>query len=92
MYEKPQYFTSDGLIRLPRNPFREEQSLAQKIAAQSKEKKLAKPEAKTASTAAPRSLRQFILQQRGIKSKPQKGISEEAAKLIALALKDMLRS
>jgi len=76
MYETPQYLTPGGFKRLPKNPYR---------------KKLEELQAKLVDDPAQK---KKLLTGRvlgTIKKRPQLELSDEAAKLIALALKGLLQ-
>jgi len=76
MYEKPQYLTPEGYRRSSKNPFK---------------KKVVKKAAGKAPAGHNSQLTRKMLSARQFQRDAQRGISKEAAKLIAQALKGMLK-
>ncbi|MFP4014419.1 MAG: hypothetical protein ACLFVQ_10065 [Chitinispirillaceae bacterium] len=92
MYEKPQYLTQTGFKRLPRNPFSGSVQECRKETSADSQKNC--NSTKKTKNVFPSTLSEFIIEQRKARiSQPaRKQISDKAAELIAMALKDMLRS
>jgi hypothetical protein len=96
MYEKPQYLTPDGYRRAKKNPFKSGLPLkeaAERLAKKNVPQKnmLAPQESSSPQTVKPHVAN--FLRKKDQKSglKPQ-GMSEEAAKLIAAAISNLLKS
>jgi hypothetical protein len=78
MYETPQYLTPDGYRRLPKNPYRKK---AQELEAKLVDDPAIAQKKKVLAGRIPGAQ----------KKRPQLELSDEAAKLIAQALKGMLK-
>jgi len=76
MYEKPQYLTPDGYRRSKKNPY---------------QRKCVKEVIRKAPTEKKSLSSQKMLSAKQFQRNAQRGISKEAAKLIAQALKGMLK-
>jgi hypothetical protein len=76
MYEKPQYITPDGYRRSSKNPYK---------------KKVVKKAVRKTPAGKNSQLSRKMLSVKQFQKDAQRGISKEAAKLIAQALKGMLK-
>ncbi len=98
MYEKPQYFTPDGYRRTPKNPFKSGipfkeavQRLAEKEQSVQSNKKDLVDNKKNSLSIKPH-VAHFLKLKQGVQIKKQSPISDKAAKLIAEAIRGLLKS
>lgn len=93
MYEKPQYFTPNGLQRYAKNPFKgkNNQILQQKSAATGDRAPTPRSPVQPAAEQTRKGTDNRLRATRLLKPRPKQPLSEESARLIAQALKGLLK-